>query len=64
MSSELRWTEDGEHVFIDGKQFIGLKRFHQALSELKNNNNILDEENKRLTEENKVLKEAIRIMNT
>lgn len=62
MNKEVRYTNDKEHLYIEGKQFVSLKRFHELLSEIKHTNTLLDSENQRLTEENCILKNAIKLI--
>lgn len=65
--SEKRMTEiniiDDDHIYIEGRQFISLRRFLENKSELAEEYKLIVDDNTRLVEENNhlraLLKEAL-----
>ena len=47
---------DEDHIFVNNKQFISLKRFADAKKDVANEVKLLTDKNKELTEENEALK--------
>lgn len=47
---------DEDHIFVNNKQFISLKRFAEAKKDVANEVKLLADKNKELAEENEALK--------
>ncbi len=47
---------DEDHIFVDNKQFVSLKRLGNAIREISEDMNIVVDKNKELAEENEALK--------
>lgn len=53
---KVRFHEDGEHLWIGGKQFVSLNRFLEVKKDQNKETKLLQEEVERLTKENDALK--------
>lgn len=51
---------DVDHIYVDGKQYISLRRFFENKSEIAKEYQLLAEQNESLLEENKHLKALLK----
>ena len=58
MAEELKKVNysDPDHIWVDGNQFVSLKRFCEVKKDSAKETNLLQKEVKKLTEENKALR--------
>lgn len=50
------YFSDEDHLWIEGNQFVSLKRFSQAKKDVADEMRLLNDKNKELTKENEALK--------
>ena len=59
---KVNFHEDGEHLWIDGNQFVSLERFLQVQKDIRKEAHILNKRVEELTRENEAFRQTIKAL--